>query len=155
MQPMLTTFKITCILIVLAFSGCTGDPDRSRIVGDWEIATADHLMGQVNLGGPDDSSAAADSVDHSKAGDAPPMLIRFYNSGYLATATNMGNMSTQKQGNWKFLSYDAESRMAKIRCKLVDDTTDFDVIVDDENTLRLVPPNMAGLKKKLKFVRRQ
>ena len=83
------------------------------------------------------------------------MLIHFYNSGYLATETNMGNISTQKQGNWKLLSYDAQTKTAKIQCKLVDDTTNFDVIVLDDNTLRLVPPNMAGLKTKLKFVRQQ
>ena len=140
MKPTIQAFKFSCWLLLLALAGCTGDPDRARIVGDWEIATADHLMGQVNAQ-PDDQP--------------PRMLIHFYNSGYLATETNMGNISTQKQGNWKLLSYDAQTKTAKIQCKLVDDTTNFDVIVLDDNTLRLVPPNMAGLKTKLKFVRQQ
>lgn len=148
------TLKFTCCLLLLALVGCTGDPDRARIVGDWEIATADRLMGQVNVE-PLDSEGLVDSADNSEADQPPRMLVRFYNSGYLATETNMGSMSTQKHGNWKFLSYDAQTRTAKIQCKLVDDTTDFDVIVEDENTLRLVPPNMAGLTKKLKFVRQQ
>ena len=140
MKPTIQAFKFSCWLLLLALAGCTGDPDRARIVGDWEIATADHLMGQVNAQ-PDDQP--------------PRMLIHFYNSGYLATETNMGNISTQKQGNWKLLSYDAQTKTAKIQCKLVDDTTNFDVVVLDDNTLRLVPPNMAGLKTKLKFVRQQ
>ena len=140
MKPTIQAFKFSCWLLLLALAGCTGDPDRARIVGDWEIATTDHLMGQVNAQ-PDDQP--------------PRMLIHFYNSGYLATETNMGNISTQKQGNWKLLSYDAQTKTAKIQCKLVDDTTNFDVIVLDDNTLRLVPPNMAGLKTKLKFVRQQ
>lgn len=140
MKPTTQIFKFSCCLLLLALVGCTGDPDRARIVGDWEIATADHLMGQVNAQ-PDDQP--------------PRMLIHFYNSGYLATETNMGNISTQKQGNWKLLSYDAQTKTAKIQCKLVDDTTNFDVVVLDDNTLRLVPPNMAGLKTKLKFVRQQ
>ena len=140
MKPTIQIFKFSCCLLLLAVVGCTGDPDRARIVGDWEIATADHLMGQIN----------------TQSDDQPPrMLIHFHNSGYLATETSMGSISTQKKGNWKFLSYDAQTRTAKIQCKLVDDTTDFDVIVQDENTLRLVPPNMAGLKTKLKFVRQQ
>ncbi len=150
MKPNLPILKLSCCLILLAVTGCSGDPDRAQIVGDWEIATADHLMGQV-IAEPLDSESANDS----NANQPPRMLIRFYNSGYLATETNMGSISTQKQGNWKFLSYDAQTRTAKIQCKLVDDTTDFDVIVENENTLRLVPPNMAGLKKKLKFVRQQ
>ena len=140
MKPTIQAFKFSCWLLLLALAGCTGDPDQARIVGDWEIATADHLMGQVNAQ-PDDQP--------------PRMLIHFYNSGYLATETNMGNISTQKQGNWKLLSYDAQTKTAKIQCKLVDDTTNFDVVVLDDNTLRLVPPNMAGLKTKLKFVRQQ
>ena len=140
MKPTIQAFKFSCWLLLLALAGCTGDPNRARIVGDWEIATADHLMGQVNAQ-PDDQP--------------PRMLIHFYNSGYLATETNMGNISTQKQGNWKLLSYDAQTKTAKFQCKLVDDTTNFDVVVLDDNTLRLVPPNMAGLKTKLKFVRQQ
>ena len=151
MNPALHIFRISCCLVLLALVGCSGDPDRARIVGDWEIATADHLMSQVNA----ESTDLTNATDNPTEDLAPRMLIQFYNSGYLATETNMGTVSTQKQGNWKFLSYDAETGVAKIQCKLVDDTTDFDVLVEDENTLRLVPPNMAGLKKKLKFVRRQ
>ena len=148
MKPTTQISKLSCCLLLLALAGCTGDPDRARIVGDWEIATADHLMEQVNAQ-PDGSIGLSDP-----ATDQPPrMLIHFYNSGYLATETNMGNVSTKKQGNWKFLSYDAQTRTVKIQCKLVDDTTDFDVIVQDDDTIRLVPPNMAGLKTKLKFVR--
>ena len=150
LKPTIQAFKFSCWLLLLALAGCTGDPDRARIVGDWEIATADHLMGQVNTQ-PDGSTDMS-----APATDQPPrMMVHFHNSGYLATETNMGSISTKKQGHWKFLSYDAQTRTAKIQCKLVDDTTDFDVIVQDENTLRLVPPNMAGLKTKLKFVRQQ
>ena len=150
MKPTIQIFKYACCLLLLALAGCTGDPDRARIVGDWEIATADHLMGQINAQ-PDGSTDTP-----APATNQPPrMLIHFYNSGYLTTETNMGSISTQKQGNWKFLAYDAQTQTAKIQCKLVDDTTDFDVVVLDDNTLRLVPPNMAGLKTKLKFVRQQ
>ena len=157
MNPTPQIFKVFCCLWLLAIGGCSGDPQRNQIVGDWEIATADRLMGQVNPEPLDAASAAGLDPPTSDSTEAqqPRMLIRFYNSGALATETNMGNVSTQKRGSWKFLSYDPETRTAKIQCKLVDDTTDFDVIVEDENTLRLVPPNMAGLKKKMKFVRQK
>ena len=157
MKPTTQFIKILCCLWLLALVGCGGDPDRNRIVGDWEIATADRLMGQVNatpLDSADSSTVSTESSDSTEA-IKPRMLIRFYYSGSLATETNMGNVSTQKYGSWKFLSYDPQTLTAKIQCKLVDDTTDFDVIVEDENTLRLVPPNMAGLKKKMKFVRQE
>ena len=157
MNPTLLIFKILCCLWLLALVGCGGDPDRNRIVGDWEIATADHLMGQVNATtlDLDPATGGADPTSDLAEAQKPRMLIRFYYSGSLATETNMGNLSTQKYGSWKFLSYDPQTLTAKIQCKLVDDTTDFDVIVEDENTLRLVPPNMAGLKKKMKFVRQE
>ena len=157
MKPTFSIFQYLCCLWLLALGGCSGDPDRNQIVGDWEIATAARLMGQVNPTSP--NSGVADGLDESTNNSVeaqkPRMLIRFYYSGALTTETNMGNVSTKKQGSWKFLSYDPQSRIAKIQCKLVDDTTDFDVIVEDENTLRLVPPNMAGLKKKMKFVRQK
>ena len=156
MKPTLLILRISCYLWLLALVGCGGDPDRNRIVGDWEIATADRLMGQVNAASID-SDRTADSADLAVDSEPqkPRMLIRFYYSGSLATETNMGSVSTKKYGSWKLLSYDADTRTAKIQCKLVDDTTDFDVIVEDENTLRLVPPNMAGLTKKMKFVRQE
>ena len=154
MKPSLQICKISCYLWLLALVGCGGDPDRNRIVGDWEIATANRLMGQVNAE-PVAPAGLDGSTEDSTEAQRPRMLIRFYYSGSLATETKMGNVSTEKRGSWKFLSYDAQTRTAKIQCKLVDDTTDFDVVVEDENTLRLVPPNMAGLKKKMKFVRQK
>ena len=157
MTSNLQILKILCCLCLLALGGCGGDPDRNRIVGDWKIATADRLMGQVKAMPIDSASEVgpANLTDDLADDLKPRMLIRFYYSGSLATETNMGNVATQKYGSWKFLSYDAQTRTAKIQCKLVDDTTDFDVIVEDENTLRLVPPNMAGLTKKLRFVRQE
>ena len=154
MKPTLQIFKISCCLCLLALAGCDSDPDRSRIVGDWKIAGADRLMGKVNTAPLNSADPEDPNADPTEAGP-PRMLIQFYYSGALATETNMGSVTTQKKGSWKFLSYDVGSRTAKIQCKLVDDTTDFDVIVVDENTLRLVPPNMAGLTKKLKFVRQE
>ena len=157
MKPTLLIFEILCCLLLLALNGCSGDPDRNRIVGDWEIATADRLMGQVNAAPLNSSSGDSSAVPNNDSSETnkPRMLIRFYYSGALSTETNMGYVSTKKQGSWKFLSFDPDTRTAKIQCKLVDDTTDFDVIVEDEDTLRLVPPNMAGLKKKMKFVRQE
>ena len=98
MKPNPQIFKFLCCLCLLALAGCGGDPDRNRIVGDWEIATADRLIGQVNAeplstaGASDSASSTSDSVEDQK----PRMLIRFYYSGSLATETNMGNVSTQK-----------------------------------------------------------
>jgi hypothetical protein len=131
-----------CLLMIV---GCTGDPDRYRIVGDWELAVAGKLVDQVNAG----------DVDQSDAEDTPPkMVIYFYRSGSLKTQTNMGTVQSEKRGSWKFISYDDQSKKAKIECRMMDETTEFDVVVEDENTIRLVPPNMAGLTRKMKFVRR-
>lgn len=134
-------FLFPCLLMAV---GCTGDPDRYRIVGDWELAVADRLVDQVNAG----------SADQAASEDEPPkMVIHFYRSGSLKTQTNMGTVQSVKQGSWKFLSYDGQSGNAKIECRLMDETTEFDVVVVDENTIRLVPPNMAGLTRKMKFIR--
>lgn len=131
-------------LCLLVSAGCTGDPDRQRIVGDWEVAVAAKLVDQVNA----ESEAGSPLID-----TPPKMLVRFYRSGHLTTQTNMGTVRSEKQGSWKFISYDASTGIAKIECRLLDETTEFDVIVESENALRMVPPNMAGLKKKMKFVR--
>ena len=132
------------LVAILLLVGC-GDPDRGRISGSWKVATATKLMKQVN---------AAEDHPATETENLPPrMQVHFYYSGSLMTETNMGSVSTKKYGSWKFLSYDAASKTAKIECFMLDETTEFDVLVDDENTIRLVPPYMAGLKQKMKFVR--
>ena len=132
------------LVMSLFLVGC-GDANRSRIVGSWKVATAERLMKQVNAV---DAPSAAGSE-----GQLPRMQVHFYYSGRLSTETNMGSVATKKYGSWEFLSYDADTKTAKIECFLLDETTQFDVLVEDEKTIRLVPPNMAGLKQKMKFIR--
>jgi hypothetical protein len=138
----LKAFVLVAISLLLV--GC-GDPDRGRISGSWKVATAEKLMNQVN---------AVDDLPAADTENLPPrMQVHFNYSGSLMTETNLGSVATKKYGSWKFLNYDAASKTARIECFMLDETTEFDVLVDDENTIRLVPPNMAGLKQKMKFVR--
>ena len=79
------------------------------------------------------------------------MTITFKRNGVLNTRTRMGEVDQEKTGTWKMISFDKPSRLMTISCEINSQTSEHEIAFVDENTIRLVPPNMAGLKMKLKF----
>ena len=137
------------IAICLGFSGC-GNADRAKIIGDWEMAVGkDLLEGVVEI----DETAAPDPQSEDPIFQPPKMLLKFFRSGALETQTNMGSVRTKKQGYWKLISVDEGNRQLTIECELMGQTTNHEVELIDDKTIRLVPPNLAGLKRQIKFVR--
>lgn len=130
--------------ILLAFGGCR-DADRKKIVGTWAIEKADTVMNRVNQS---DEETTSEGEPYGAK-----MMLRFHSNGILETITQMGAVEQAKHGQWKMVSYDSESNTMALSCDLKMQTTDHEVEFLDESTIKLVPPNMAGLKMKLKFKR--
>jgi hypothetical protein len=148
---------LACLLAV----GC-GDPDRARIVGIWVIKQPDSLMGRLNLDAaeeaaqtasrPSDDSGAATTVGMEN----PKMQIEFRGNGTFSTITQMGWVSPQpKQGRWEMLGFDETKNEMQIQCIIGLQETEHDVEFIDSNTIKLVPPNMAGVKLKITFTRQE
>lgn len=120
------------------FAGC-GDPHRKRLVGLWELDHSERVEKRI--------------ADADEFASASKMTIRFGSGGKLSTVTKMGSIDGQKQGSWKFLEFDEETRVMRVECTIGMQTTEHEIEFVDEDQIKLVPPNMAGLSLKLNFRR--
>ena len=140
-----TPFVVASMLLIL-MSGC-GDANRKKIVGVWEIKRADTVLSRVNQNKED----AEPDPDAS----APRMALGFQNNGVLETVTRMGDVEQAKRGTWKFVEFNSESKKMTIECELLDQKTIHEVEFVDDTTIKLIPPNMTGVKMKIKFSRQR
>ncbi len=137
------------LLASALIAGCT-DPQVAPLVGRWVLEKPNHVMDRIGHDAPD-SGRETDSTDDSNS--TPRMAITFLTNGTFQTQTAMGNVNGQKNGAWQVISLDEAARKMTIRCTIGSDETDHSIELIDGSTIRLVPPNMAGLTMKMRFVR--
>lgn len=142
------------LLSCLLATGC-GNPDRARLVGTWNMQQPDSLMGRLNheTGETESENAAVDRDDFNQT---PKMQIEFRGNGGLATITRMGRVDPKpKQGSWQMVSYDSATNQMQIKCTLGLQQTEHEVTFLDANTIKLIPPNMAGTNVRITFSRQE
>ncbi|MFK7769100.1 MAG: hypothetical protein AB8B55_17890 [Mariniblastus sp.] len=132
-------------LIACTFFGC-GNPNRAKIVGTWEIDQADRVMDRIN----EEDLSDQDELEN----DSPKMMIRFLSNGQLKTVTNMGTIKQQKIGTWNLVSANEAANELIVSCEIQSQKSEHEINIIDGNTIKLVPPNMAGTTTKLKFKRK-
>ena len=81
------------------------------------------------------------------------MSVEFKSNGTLLTRTSMGAIEQDKTGSWKMLSFDEPTSTMQLECILGMQQTNVEVTLIDEQTIEMIPPNMAGLDIKLRFRR--
>ena len=150
----------TLILLIALYacilSGC-GDSNRAKLVGSWVIAKPERVMSRIDQESDGKNSDFPDDFDTPNGDEEdsePRMLVTFYGNGTVKTKTAMGDVNQQKQGTWKMVAYNEEAKTMTISCEINTQTTEHEVNFVDENSIELVPPNMAGLTMKVKFTRR-
>jgi hypothetical protein len=136
-------------------AGC-GDSNREKIVGSWQVKQADKIARRF-----ESKEAKALPAQQVK----PPikvwendlaenrMIVRFGDDGRLETQTRIGTIDSKKQGTWEFKSFDAGTNKLVVQCTMQSATTDVEILLVDQDTIEMVPPNMAGLTMKLQFER--
>jgi len=138
-------FSMLLALLMLSFCSCYQDPVRARLIGTWSIEHGEKLTKRVNQ----DQENAGEATDLGQR-----MMLVFYSSGALQTKTQMGAVNREKNGSWNVVEFDEENSKMMICCELMDQQTEHEVQFIEEDLIRLVPPNMAGTKSKLKFRRK-
>ena len=113
------------------------------IVGSWEIENAQSIS----------KSVSGDSESDNEKPAPAKMSIEFSSGGKLTTRTQMGSIDSEKVGRWDFQSYDAEMGVMKVKCNLDGQATEHEIEFVDADTIRWVPPNMAGTTRQIRFVR--
>jgi len=149
MSNLKTTIKRRLLLASMfacMFAGC-GDSNRSKIIGTWGIEQADTVMSRIVS--EEDGNSQINAVEP----EPPKMLLMFHRNGRLETATRMGDLSQEKTGQWEMISFDESTNSMTIACELQMQKSDYVVTFFDQDTIKLIPPNMAGTKMKLKFKR--
>ncbi len=131
-------------MLALLLAGC-GDRERQKLIGVWEIETADKLIDRVGGDDPPES-------------DAVPMTIEFGSRGQLVTTTQVGAIGKVKTGDWELIRSEADRSF--VRCTLTGEhigtqTSEVEIEWLDSETIKMTPPNMAGLRMKLRFSRQQ
>ena len=134
----LLTAAFACTLL-----GC-GDSNRNQLVGKWGIAAPESVMKRI------DQDQAGNELP-TETEIAERMTITFKRNGVLNTRTRMGEIDQEKTGTWEMISFDEPSGLMTISCEINLQTSEHEIAFVDENNIELVPPNMAGLKMKLKF----
>jgi hypothetical protein len=130
----------------LQLAGC-GDPNRSRLIGTWNIAQPERIAGRLDR--TDEDSQKKDESELP-----PKMQIQFLRNGGLATITQMGSMTPRpKQGTWQMLEFDEASQTMRIKCQIGLQESEHEIEFLGQDSIKLVPPNLAGLSLKLKFER--
>ena len=146
-NPNQTKSNIAACFLTAVFactlSGC-GDSNRNQLVGKWRIEAPEAVMQRIDQ---DDLSNGLSPETEI----AERMTITFKRNGVLNTRTRMGEIDQEKTGTWKMISFDEPSRTMTISCEINLQTSEHEIAFVDENTIKLVPPNMAGLKMKSKF----
>jgi len=149
------------ISLLVTLSGCQNRP-ASNLEGRWDLILADNFEdGATDKNGDSSHKAADDTGDlfDSIAGgeSVGTMSLVFHRNGKLETFTDFPMASTGKPkvGLWSLSSWDENSKVATLSCELMDEVTETTVTFVDDDTIQLIPPNIAVLKMELRFRRRK
>ncbi len=160
--------KTLALLIVFSVTGMLGCQHEvaSKLTGRWDMLPPDQIAtagGQAKADGETSSNekaadATEDLYDSVAGGETNgTMSLVFHRNGKLETFTDFPMASTGKPkvGKWSILSWNKKAEVATVRCDLFDEITETKVTFIDDNTIQLIPPNIAVLEMELRFRRNQ
>jgi hypothetical protein len=133
-------------------TGCR--PDPSGLVGTWHTEGLPRKL-LADDKTPLDAPPADSPSPQDSAGEPYSIRLQFYRNGRFDTVTTLPNIQTHKSGKWRLVEMDPTGRTATIEFELMRQRTVHDVERIDADTIRLTPPNMAGLNIQLTFKRKR
>ena len=132
--------------------GCQNVTEE-RLLGTWELDGADRLAKLMKGGSK--SKPAMDGilgsvletvVDQMEA----TMEVEFGRGGSLITRTNFGGRQSEKKGTWKAIRSMEQEVVIWVQLGQ-EDPNEITVTLVDQNTIKMVPPNIAVLGKIFTF----
>ena len=134
------------LVVISSLAGCS-DPQRSQIVGTWQLEKPDQISERITNPANDTADNNSDSVDQNR------MEIVFRRGGGLVTKTKMGSIDREKSGTWELIQVNESERTATVSCTIQSQTTEHEIELLEQGRLKMVPPNMAGTETRLIFRR--
>ena len=159
------TLALVIVLSVTGFLGCQHEV-ASKLTGRWDMLPPDQIAPAAGQATVDNGTSAGEkaTVDTEDLYDSVAggetngtMSLVFHRNGMLETYTDFPMASTGKPkvGKWSIVSWDKKAEVATVRCDLFDEITETKVTFIDDNTIQLIPPNIAVLEMELRFRRNQ
>jgi len=135
-------------VMLWTLAGCSSQIDE-RLVGTWRAEKPSSLNQRLSVNeeeGKEEQLAAS-----------PQMTIEFARSGGLTTTTRIGKIDSVKTGTWRTLSSqdqsnEDESSRIRIECQIGLQKTEHEIEYSD-HSIFWIPPNLAGTRQKIRFVR--
>jgi len=145
-------------MVVAGMAGCQPDGGR-QLSGKWKLDAEQSLAermgtqeGSVSSGGSSAEAAPFEGEVDPNVPE-PEVTITFRSNGVLETLTRTGIIDSTKSGSWRLVSYDSGKMTAVVECILNQQVTEHEIQWLDEDSIKMTPPNMAGLTMKLIFRR--
>ncbi|HMP80374.1 MAG TPA: hypothetical protein PKD54_13045 [Pirellulaceae bacterium] len=143
----------TIAILVTSLSVALGcqPSDARKLAGVWELAELASLAERVNQ---------SDSLpDDDLGGEAPAfagntMIVHFIAGGTLTTRTQLGSIERDKTGTWSVLANQTQEQPTRVAFSLAGESGELAIEWIDNDTIKMVPPNLLGLSMKLTFRRR-
>jgi len=136
--------------------GCQ-NPGVGRLQGKWRLDNADGLA-ELMTGGPRPNEGLAgvlDSVvDTVLEQVEASMEVEFGRGGILTTRAQFGGRDAKKEGIWKVIQSTEQEVVVWFQLGQ-DDPAEIKVTIVDQDTIKMVPPNIAVLNKTFTFHRVQ
>ena len=96
---------------------------------------------------------AAKTLTEQLDDEAGSMTVEFGSDGQLKTATDFPMGGGDKEGTWRWISFDNKTNSAVVETVLNNDSNITTVYFVDDNTIKMVPPNLVALKLEMRFRR--
>ncbi len=143
--------SVWSLAIVLLSVGCQSR-DAQRLVGQWELVDPRALAERVNQS---DEAATSSPSEERFSALGNGMVVEFTSRGILTTHTQLGAIRRDKSGTWRVLATEPNQNLTRVAYSLAGDSGELSIEWIDNDTMKMVPPNMAGLSMKLTFRRRK
>jgi hypothetical protein len=144
------------IVIGVSTLGCQY-PGVDRLQGTWRLENAEGLA-ELMTGGPQSKEGLGgllDSViDTVLEQVEASMEVEFGRGGNLVTRAQFGGREAKKEGIWKVIRSTEQEVVVWFQLGQ-DDPAEIIVAIVDQDTIRMVPPNIAVLNKTFTFHRVQ
>lgn len=151
------------MLLLATLLACTGCQNRvaSKLAGRWDMLPPEAITDEAVERNSDASeNKAVDNTEDlynsiANGETAGSMSLVFHRNGKLETFTDfpMASSGKPKTGRWKLKSWNEQQQVAVLECDLFDELVETSVRFIDDDTIQLVPPNIAVLKMEFRFRR--
>ena len=155
-------FLVVCAALAMAIVGCGPSGVEKRVIGTWTLAPGDNLaermLGSENAteNQPSSNAPIDDEVDSAGEPEAGRVgiAVHFLRDGQLATETSVMGEVTTKRGTWEIVSQEGD----RVEIEFVlgsDEPQQISMLFESDDTVRMVPPNLAVLKRDYLFHKKQ